>query len=161
MVISGRNVGDITRSTFFRVKQRAIWAPLPLLFVLAVACGQAAPTITPTTAPPPTKQPTPTTLNSAMGIIAPPPVATGTPRPQFWRLETAVRPEGSGTIEFSPEKPELLYFLGDTVELTAKCDIGFLRWAGKSSEGLDITANPVTVTVDSAFLLYALCETSP
>ena len=122
---------------------------------------QYVPVPTPPAAPPPTQQPPPTSLNSAMGIIAPPPVATGTPRPQFWRFEAAVRPEGTGSIEFSPEQPELLYFLGDTVELTAKCDFGFLRWAGRSAEGLDETANPLTITVDGSLLIYALCDPPP
>ena len=92
-----------------------------------------------------------------VGIIVDTPAPPGTPPPQDWRLETAVRPEGSGSIELSPPKPDQLYFQGDSVELTANCDSGFVRWDGDVPARSEKTGNPISVTMDKPRVLYAFC----
>ena len=108
----------------------------------------------------PTQTPNPTPLPKRfkiVGIIVPTPLPPGTPLPQFWRLETAVRPEGSGIIEFSPPAQEQLYFQGDSVDVIANCDSGFIRWEGDVPAGSDQTKNPLSITMDKPRVLYAFC----
>ena len=108
----------------------------------------------------PTQTPNPTPLPKTfkiVGIIVPTPLPPGTPLPQNWRLETAVRPEGSGSIELSPPLQDQLYFQGDSVEVTANCDFGFVRWEGDVPAGSDQTNNPLSITMDGPRVIYAFC----
>ena len=108
----------------------------------------------------PTHTPNPTPLPAGfkiVGIIVPTPLPPGTPLPQFWRLETAVRPEGSGIVELSPRAQEQLYFQGDSVDVIANCDSGFVRWEGDLPEGSVQTNNPLSITMDKPRVLYAFC----
>jgi len=100
---------------------------------------------------------TPPDVGYEIVIVAPTPLPPGTPLPQNWRLETAVRPEGSGNITLSPQQEHDLYFLGSSIEATANCDVGFLRWEGDIPEGSDKTANPITLSMDGPSVLYAFC----
>jgi len=103
---------------------------------------------------------TPTVIPFAIQIVVPTPLPPGTPLPQFWRLETAVRPQGSGNITLSPQQEDQLYFLGSSIEATANCDADFLRWEGDIPDGSDKTANPITITMDRPRVLYAFCAES-
>jgi Raf kinase inhibitor-like YbhB/YbcL family protein len=122
----------------------------------------ATPDSTPISAPvvAPTETPEPTSLPRRFriaGIIVDTPAPPGTPPPQDWRLVTAIRPEGSGSIELSPPKPDQLYFQGDSVELTANCDSGFVRWDGDVPVRSEKTDNPISVIMDKPRVLYAFC----
>ena len=141
-----------------------------VLIVAGCATKEPAPTVTtqaivdpaPTSTrvtPPDTPVPTSTPPEGRyeIVIIVPTPLPPGTPLPQNWRLETAVRPEGSGNITLSPQQENDLYFLGDSIEATANCDVGFLRWEGNIPEGSDKTANPITLSMDGPSVLYAFC----
>jgi tetratricopeptide (TPR) repeat protein len=110
--------------------------------------------IVPTETPEPDPQPKGFKI---VGIIVPTELPPGTPRPQNWRLETAVRPEGSGSVELSPPTKDRLYFQGDSVELTANCDSGFVRWEGDVPETSAKTDNPISIVMDKPQVLYAFC----
>jgi tetratricopeptide (TPR) repeat protein len=110
--------------------------------------------IVPTETPEPTPRPTGFKI---VGIIVPTELPPGTPRPQNWRLETAVRPEGAGSVEMSPPNQDQLYFQGDSVELTANCDLGFVRWEGDVPDSSEKTDNPISVVMDKPRVLYAFC----
>ena len=113
-----------------------------------------SPAIVPTATPEPAPQPTGFKI---VGIIVPTQLPPGTPRPQDWRLETAVRPEGSGSVELSPPKQNPLYFQGESVELTANCDSGFVRWEGDVPGSSEKTDNPISIIMDKPRVLYAFC----
>lgn len=124
----------------------------------AIVSPIATPTPTSTSAPDQTPDPgVRGTGPRFVGIIVPTPLPPGTPLPQDWRLETAVRPEGSGSIEMSPPQQDQLYFQGDSVELTANCNSGFVRWEGDVPVSLEKTENPISVTMDKPLVLYAFC----
>ena len=111
--------------------------------------------VTPTESPDPIF--TPTVIPFEIVIVVPTPLPPGTPLPQNWRLETAVRPEGTGNIALSPRQENQLYFLGASIEATANCNFGFLRWEGDIPDGSDKTANPITITMDGPTVIYAFC----
>lgn len=68
-----------------------------------------------------------------------------------------MRPAGSGIIELSPPAQEPLYFQGDSVDVIANCDSGFIRWEGDVPAGSDQTNNPLSITMDKPRVLYAFC----
>ena len=128
---------------------------------LNAAISTAVPTSTPLMLVAPTETSIPvktgTEVDYEIVIILPTPLPPGTPGPQSWRLDTAVRPEGSGNITLSPKEENQLYFLGSSIEATANCDVDFLRWEGNIPDGSDKTANPITITMDGPSVLYAFC----
>ena len=128
-------------------------SPSPLATVPTLTPMQT-PAIVPTETPEPTPRPMGFKI---VGIIVPTPLPPGTPRPQNWRLETAMRPEGAGSVEMSPPNQDQLYFQGDSVELTANCDLGFVRWEGDVPGSSEKTDNPISVVMDKPRVLYAFC----
>lgn len=128
--------------------------PVALIFAVLIAVGCANQEVEPL----PTAQATAdAALNTATSTGVPTPLPLGTPLRQSWRLETAVRPEGSGNITLSPQHENQLYFVGSLIAATADCDVDFLRWEGDLPDGSDKTANPIKITMDGPVVLYAFC----
>ena len=101
--------------------------------------------------------PNPTEVYEAIVIVVPTRVPPGTPLHQSWLLQTAVRPEGAGNITLSPQQENQMYRRGSSITATANCDVDFLRWEGDIPDGLDKTANPMTITMDGPRILYLIC----
>ena len=137
-------------------------APTPTQSSAPDAAVAPTNTVTPTSTivavikPTETLVPIPEPTGFVMGIVVPTPLP-GIALPQNWRLETAVRPEGSGTVELSPPQANQLYFRGTQIEAKAICDRGFLRWAGDVPDDLDKASNPITITMDGPTVIYAFC----
>lgn len=129
--------------------------PTPLSTVVT---PDPTPVPAPAVVPTQTSNPAPRPVrHRIVGIIVPTPLPPGTPLPQDWRLEIAVRPEGSGSIDLFPRQQDQLYFQGDTVEVTASCDFGFVRWEGDLPSASVPTNNRLSVTMDGPRVLYAFC----
>ena len=123
--------------------------------------GTAIPTSTGVTILTPVETPfpiaTPTEVYEAIVIVMPTRVPPGTPLHQSWRLETAVRPEGTGSITLSPQQENQMYRRGSSIKATATCEVDFLRWEGDIPEDSDKTANQITIAMDGPRVLYLIC----
>ena len=142
--------------------------PTPTLVASPTPTPMLDPTETPipaaTATPVPVATPvpiiTPVTLATAFPVPTPTPVptATLTPTPVAkYLLETAVGPEAWGTVEAVPESVDGRYPSGTVVVVTAKCNFGFVSWAGDVPEEVSPFSSSVTVSMHRDRLLMGLC----
>jgi len=152
--------------------------PVPVLAPTATAVPSPtpapSPSPTPTSAPTPTAVPVPTAMPVPMAALlptsTPAPVATATavptptptrvPTPTTVRrylLETAVGPANLGSIRVLPASLDERYPAGTLVAVTARCDVGFITWAGDVPGGISPFSSSITVTMDRDRVLVASC----
>ena len=139
----------------------AVPAPTPV--PTPTPARTSTPVFTPTPTPKPTPTPTPTLMPPTstpppMPTITPVPVPRPTPTPVAeYLLETAVSPEGHGSLQTIPESEDGRYPSGTVVALTVQCKLGFVSWAGDVPQRGSTFNNSVTITMDRDRVLVALC----
>ena len=135
-------------------------SPTPVPTPAPTAATIPIPTPTATAVPVPTPVPaaTPVPLATAIPVPTPAPVPTPTPTPVVeYLLETAIGPEDGGSVQAVPESDDGRYPSGTTVAVTARCNLGFVSWAGDVPEGASPYDNPVTVSMHRDLVLVAIC----
>ena len=124
----------------------------------------AAPTRTPTLEPTftpvptptlaPTPAPSPTAIPTPIPTQAPTPTPTAVPQ---YLLETGLSPEGQGTVEAVPGGDNGRYPGGTVVLVHARCNQGFISWAGDLPDIESFFSNPTSVTMDRDRSVAAIC----
>jgi len=133
-------------------------SPTPTAIPAAAATPILTTTATPAPMPTPVPVSTPSALATAIPVPTPVPVPTLTPTPVAqYLLETAISPEGWGSVEAIPKSDDGRYPSGTVVAVTARCNLGFVSWAGDVPEGVSPYNNSVTVSMHRDIVLVALC----
>jgi len=138
-------------------------APTPSHPMGPTKTGLASPT---NGEPPFVQVPVPVPL--AVPVLAPTPKATLDERPMAgaadtslrrFRLEVTILPSGLGRINAIPSSEDQTYSEGTVVNVTARCDVDFLTWAGDLPEGVSPLLDSAEVMLDRDRLLFAICTT--